>query len=186
MKYAIGKTYANKNFGLNNTRPTGLNNDDMITFPVFYGLEKCLVRYAQWVKIETFTVVQYAADYIAEQKKINQDDEIYTFKETYYQDVLKLLGVYSQYSRVIFESCGVSISKMCDPYSHYVLLTDISNISYEGVLSLKDTMHSMKVDIELEQIRIAEESEILTKQRAAKEKLLQMMTKEELEVLGIK
>jgi hypothetical protein len=186
MKYTIGKTYTNKNFGLNNTRPTGLNKDDVIVYPISYGLEKFLVRDVEWKEIETFTVVQYAEDYIAEQKKINQDSEIYDFKETYYQDVIKLLGEYAPYSSVFFESRSILVDVIHGRPTHYFLPTDITDISYEGMLSLKDTMHSMKIDIECEQIRLAEESELLTKQRAAKEKLLQMMTKEELEVLGIK
>lgn len=186
MKYKLNETYTNKNFGLNNKKPTGLNQDDVIVYPVSYGLEKFLVRDVEWKEIETFTVVQYAEDYIAEQKKINQDDEISAFSATYYLDAMKLLGVYNRYSSVVFDSSCVLVSKISNRNSEYYLPTDITDISYECVLSLKDTMHSMKVDIELEQIRLAEESELLTKQRAAKEKLLQMMTKEELEVLGIK
>ena len=183
MKYKLNETYMNSNFGKNKKRPSWLLDNDVVIFPsTSYSLEKQLAKDAEWKSIESFTVIQYEADYLKEQREIEQEGYIAKFKETYHEKAMKLIAECSKFWFVNVEHDGFYI----DDHSIVSFLPpDVSDVTYYGAADLQVIIEDLERAIEKEKERLAKELELLEKKKSAKDKLLSVMSKEELEVLGI-
>lgn len=185
MKYEIGKTYENKNFNKNKKQPAWLNDNDVVLIRVTnWSMEKQLAKDVEWKLTESFSVIQYEADYLKEQREIEQADYITKFKETYYEKAMKLITECSKYWYVNVKRDGYYIDN--EPSDVSFLPSDISDLTYYITAELKVTIEDLESAVETEKTRLAKELELIEKKKSAKDKLLSVMSKEELEVLGIK
>lgn len=184
MKYKLNETYMNLNFGKNKKRPSLLLDNDVVIITASYSLEKQLAEDVEWKFVESFTVIQYEADYLKEQREIEQEGYITKFKETYHEKAMKLIVECSKFWFVNVEHNGFYIDENHSKVSF--LPPDVSDVTYYGAADLQVTIEDLESAIEKEKERLAEELKLLEKKKSAKDKLLSVMSKEELEVLGIK
>lgn len=181
MKYEIGKTYESKN----KKQPAWLNDSDVVVILTYDGTKKSqLAKDVEWKATESFAVIQYEADYLKEQREIEKSDYITKLKETYYEKAMKLVAECTKFWRVIVDHDGFYIDNNRGIIRF--LPSDVSDLTFYKTAEVQVTIEDLESDIEKKKEHVAKELELIEKKKSAKDKLLSVMSKEELEVLGIK